>query len=358
MRPTLLLAAALLALSSPHHVLAQPLRLALLGQALIEADPRGPGRSPSRTIRPLLDAADGVFTNLEASVKDTGCVCTPTRTDVFQHAATPDVLDYLKTLHVSVLSLANNHAWDFGAEGVLSTLHAATARGFTVAGTGPTIGAATAPAYRTIKGHRVALVAVATVRLAPDAAATDTRAGVNLMPMEQPADWDRNIAALGDARKHAEIVIAYHHCQTLCTDAWQQRWAHAAIDAGATLYIAHGEPTLRGIEVYHGRPILYGLGNYIFQTKTEGGHYPPDVWESVVADVVIGSAGAASFTFTPIVLDGEAGAVAGTPRGIPEVATSARGATILSRLATLSAATGTTIEVRGGKGYLVIPPSK
>jgi poly-gamma-glutamate capsule biosynthesis protein CapA/YwtB (metallophosphatase superfamily) len=47
------------------------------------------------------------------------------------------------------------------------------------------------------------------------------------------------------------------------TPQWQVEWAHQLIDAGATIYAGHGDPALHAVEIYKGRPILYGLGNYI-----------------------------------------------------------------------------------------------
>ncbi len=45
------------------------------------------------------------------------------------------------------------------------------------------------------------------------------------------------------------------------------QFAHEAIDAGADLVVGHGSHTVLGIEIYRGRPIFYGLGNFFFQMK-------------------------------------------------------------------------------------------
>ncbi len=92
-------------------------RLGIVGQALIEHDARAYLETPLSSIVPILDAVDAVFTNLEVAIAGPSCACEPTRTDVFFHGAEADVLDYLRDLGVSLLSLANNHAWDYGTEG-------------------------------------------------------------------------------------------------------------------------------------------------------------------------------------------------------------------------------------------------
>ena len=255
----------------------------LLGQSLIEHDPRGLLDAPMASILPMLTRADVVFTNFEGAVKGPGCVCTPTRGDVFQHGSGPEVFDFLRSANVSLLSLANNHAWDYNTDGVVTTRDAARYRGLKTAGTGHNIKEAMAPATAVVKGVRIAMLAMATVRISDSAMATATSPGVNLLRLDNKDDWARNIAAIREARKHADVVIVYQHFQTVGTLPQQKLWAHAAVDAGATIYVAHGEPMLFEVESYHGRPILYGLGNFIFQTKTEVGHYPAEVWQSVIA---------------------------------------------------------------------------
>ena len=160
--------------------------LAVVGQALIEHDPRQYLEAPLATVAPLLATADAVFTNLEVAVAGPGCDCRPTRDDVFFHGAGPEVLDYLGELGVSLLSLANNHSWDYGDAGIVSTLEEAAKRGFTHAGTGRTLTEALAPAYRNVAGLQVGMVAMATVNQPPEAAATESAPGVNMLDPDDP----------------------------------------------------------------------------------------------------------------------------------------------------------------------------
>jgi poly-gamma-glutamate synthesis protein (capsule biosynthesis protein) len=337
---------------------AQPtVRLVLLGQSLIEHDPRSFIESPMGTVLPMLTRADVVFTNFEGAVTAPGCVCTPWRTGVFQHGAGPEVLDFLRSANVSLLSLANNHAWDYHSDGVVTTRDAARYRGFKTAGTGRNIREAMAPAVITVNGIRIAMLAMATVRVPDSALATESVPGVNLLRLDNPGDWNRNIAAIKEARRHADVVIVYQHFQTVGTFPQQKLWAHAAIDAGATLYVAHGEPMLFAAESYHGRPILYGLGNFIFQTRTEVGHYPAEVWQSVVAEMTVGPRGKiSSIRMTPIVLD-EGVADAKNfleTRGFPRIAPPVTRDAILKRLAEMSADNGTVLTLDSATATLVL----
>ncbi len=331
------------------------IRLAIVGQALIEHDPREYFETPMSTVVPVLGQADAVFTNLEVAVSGAGCDCVPTRDDVYFHGAQPGVLDFLAEIGVSLVALSNNHSWDYGAEGVLSTIDEADKRGMVHAGTGIDVAAATAPAYLDVDGFRLGLVSMATVN-SPDAArATERRAGVNMLDPGNPVDWDRNIAAVQAAAADADVVLAYQHFQVDAEAGWQERWARATIDAGATVYVSHGEPTLAGVEVYRGGLILYGLGNFIFHTRTQLGRYPPDVWESVIAELILDGEGVDRVEFTPVALDpGRDGHRFLETRGYPEVAVGEVGQSILGRLAELSRPYGTTIALTEGHGTLEI----
>jgi len=326
--------------------------LAVVGQALIEHDPRQYLGAPLVTVAPILASADAVFTNLEVAIAAPGCDCTATRDDVFFHGAGPEVLDYLDELGVSLLALANNHSWDYGDEGIVSTVEEVARRGITHAGTGRTLSEAGAPAYRDVGGVRVGMVALATVNAPPGAMATQTKPGVNLLHPNDAEAWDRNLGAIREAAGNSDVLISYQHYQTDAGAGWQERWARAAVDAGADLYISHGEPRLAGVEAYGGGLILYGLGNFIFHTRTDLGNYPRGVWESVVVTLSLGADGVRAAAFVPVVLnEGTPGELFFETRGYPEVADGDAGSAILERLAELSAEYGTRLEIEDGRAH-------
>jgi poly-gamma-glutamate capsule biosynthesis protein CapA/YwtB (metallophosphatase superfamily) len=327
-------------------------RMAVVGQSLIKHDPRQYLDDPLQTVAPILGAADAVFSNLEVAIAGPGCECTPTRDGIFFHGTGPHVVDYLSDLGVTLLSLANNHAWDYGDEGIVSAIAEAERLGLTYAGTGANLSEATAPGYRNVAGLRIGMVAAATIDNPPGARATETTAGTNMLEPDDPADWDRNLAAIREAASNADFVIAYQHFQADAPPGWHERWARATIDAGADLYVSHGEPQLGGVEWYRGGLILYGLGNFIFHSRTIDYH-PPEVWESAIVEVSIGADGVRDATFTPIALNeqGTEGDLFFETRGVPEVARGELGASILERLVDLSRPFGTAIEVRDGKAH-------
>ncbi len=110
---------------------------------------------------------------------------------------------------------------------------------------------------------------------------------------------------------------------------------------------------LAGVEVYRDRLILYGLANFIFQSRTEPGYYPAETWQSVVAEVSMDAGGLDGVVFTPIVLDsGEPGPLFFERRGFPEVAGGELGQLILQHLVERSEPYGTALELEQGRATL------
>ena len=87
-------------------------------------------------------------------------------------------------------------------------------------------------------------------------------------------DLERNLQSVKNARQMAEWVIySVHNHEYAGQDADEPsehivELAHAVIDAGADVFVGHGPHTPRGIEIYKGKPILYGVGDLIFEPET------------------------------------------------------------------------------------------
>ena len=357
-RRDLLAAAAVTSLGRRARA-APPLRVAVCGQALIQHDLRTSRWPDFDRIAGLFAAADVAFTDLETAISGPGAG-PPTRQGVFTHAAGPEVLDCLKALRVTMLAHANNHAFDLNTGGILAAIAAMDARGLVHAGTGRTLAAAAAPAYQRTPSGTVALVAMASGQIRDGGAATETRPGVNearRIPGSGPAtgldeaDIGRVLAAVGEAARQADLVIMYHHNHVPAPDPdrppdWQQRLAHRCIDAGAGMFVSHGEPLMLGVELYRGRPIFYDLGSLIFQTATEAGHYGPATWQSVIAECRFDGARFLGATLTPVQMNaaGVGGAADLATRGRPSIATGEDAAAILALLARLSEPFGTRLR--------------
>jgi poly-gamma-glutamate capsule biosynthesis protein CapA/YwtB (metallophosphatase superfamily) len=355
------------------------LRLSLLGQALIRHGLERESPESAAAMRHMLQAADVVFTNLESTIEARpGMDRTHER---LIHNARPEVVASLAAMHVNLLALSNNHSWDLGADGILATIEESRRHGLTHAGTGRNLQEASAPVYLDTPNGRVALVALASGSLRSGSVATTDRPGVNALRMVpeagtdretgelNPADVSRILDAVRSAAQHADHVIVYQHNHYYPRGearhrpgVWFREWARRVIDAGATVFVAHGNPVMNGVEIYRGRPILYGLGNFIFQVRRPVYYtMEPFAWESVVAEVTFAGSCLHSVRFRPITLRESRTwppVEPGTfyPAGAPRPAHGDEALSILERLTQRSAALGTGLTVSDEVAEVQLPP--
>ncbi|MDP3749838.1 MAG: CapA family protein [Phenylobacterium sp.] len=342
-----------------------PLRVALLGQALIEHE-LSPAAWPGRAaIAARLAQAHACFTNLETVIKGPRAGA-PSREALTLHAAGPAILDTLKAVNINLVATANNHAFDLGSGGILDTLDALRAAGLPSAGSGVDLGAASAPALIETPAGKVALVACATGKVREGGAAGAARAGVNEIRQDAarellPEDVARVLDSIRAARARADVVIAYQHnhdweLDNADTPAWQRVFARTCAQAGASVFVGHGSPLLQGMEVHAGVPLLYGLGNFIFQTEKPPGAYPPEAWEGLVVDCVFEAGHCRSARLVPLALNeiGLGGQDDMATRGGPTFATPVQGVKILERVAARAKPFGGRIGIAAhGEGELL-----
>lgn len=142
-------------------------------------------------------------------------------------------------------------------------------------------------------------------------------------------------------------------------------FAKATIDAGADAFQGTGVHALRGIEIYKGRPIFYGLGEFFRQMDTVGlsglrplsrgeANSPPLKYESIVAVSRFHGGQLAEIRLHPVEITDN---VRIAHRGIPQLASAGTGQRILTRLQKLSSPFGTTITIEGGVGVIRVPPA-
>jgi poly-gamma-glutamate capsule biosynthesis protein CapA/YwtB (metallophosphatase superfamily) len=350
-------AAALTLPAAPVQAGPRRFRVRALGQALLQHDMLAQHYDGFDALAARLGGADVVFGQLETVLEGAGTEA-PTRDLETLHVAPPTVLRTLRALSVNLLATAGNHAFDLGTGGVVSTLRALDADGFVHAGTGLDLAAASAPAFLQTRPGRVALVAMATGKIRAGGAATPDRPGVNELRQQDgaidPGDAARCLASIARAAREADLVIAYHHNHdwhapdAAVTPPWLEDWARRCVEHGAHLFVGHGFPGLQGIELHRGRPLLYDLASLFFQTRTPPGRYPPEAWESAVADLSFVDGRVQQIELVPLLLNergDEADPLA--TRGRPRIARGADAARILDRIARLSARYGTRLVREG-----------
>ena len=277
---------------SPTPVPADVISIAAVGDIMLASpfpdDTRMPpndGKGMLSAAEPILSAADIAFGNMEGPIVDTGmsekCKPKTPKPPAGQAAPTPTpdpsatpkkpepircyafrmptrYAKYLKEAGFDVMSIANNHAGDFGVAGRTSTRRSLEAQGIKHTG-GDRLKLAIA--YLDVKGKRIAFVGFAHNNINPNV--NDLAAARRLV---QEADKQADIvvvsfhggaegSAYQNVPKQTEVFLGEKRGNL-------PLFARTVIDAGADLVLGHGPHVLRGMEVYKDRLIAYSLGNF------------------------------------------------------------------------------------------------
>jgi poly-gamma-glutamate synthesis protein (capsule biosynthesis protein) len=130
---------------------------------------------------------------------------------------------------------------------------------------------------------------------------------------------------------------------------------HDAVDAGADIVVTHGPHVLRGIEIYNGKPIFYGLGSLFFEL---GRDWPREWFDSAVAVSEFRGGRVAEVRLYPIVLGAPVEARARLEQGVPHLATGADARRVLEALQRASQRYGTRIQIEGAVGIIRPTPAR
>lgn len=211
--------------------------------------------------------ADIMMVNNEFPYSDRG---TPTPDKAYTFRAKPATASILNTMGVDIVGIANNHAYDFGQEAFLDTLETISNAGVVYAGGGSDLEEASHPVYYiTDNGMKIAIICATQIeRLSnPDTkGATDTSPGV-FRCLDDTLLLDK----VRQARERNAFVVVFIHWGTESTaeiDYLQRDQAKEIAEAGANLIIGAHPHVLQKIDYVSGVPVVYSLGNFIFNSKT------------------------------------------------------------------------------------------
>jgi len=193
--------------------------------------------------------------------------------------ADPNVIHGLKGLGLDAVGLANNHILDYGEAGLRDTIDICQQHGLGVFGAGKDISAAKKPLVVTINKCKVAFVGFAEREYS---IAGQSSAGA------APLDIYASLAEIAKIRRDVDaLIVLYHggieHYQYPSPSL--QRLCRALVDAGADFVSCQHSHCIGASEVYGGRPILYGQGNFLFNFGEGRDHR----WQSgLIAEITIG----------------------------------------------------------------------
>lgn len=200
--------------------------------------------------------ADLTFGNLENPISAKG----EDRGGLYSFRADPRVMEGLVFAGFDVLSVANNHIWDYGKDAYEDTLTLLDENGILHVGSGKNFSEAHTSIVKEVKGVRIAFLGY-----------------TNLLPSflgkitSQPSVASYSVRQvqkdIGEAKKIADMVVVSFHFgeeYSLRHNKDQETYAHLAIDEGASLVIGHHPHVVQEVEKYKDGYIFYSLGNFIF----------------------------------------------------------------------------------------------
>jgi len=213
----------------------------------------------TRAFRQLrhLETADVAMVNLESPVTRRGTK----REKPFTFRMDPRFLESFTSAGIDLVTIANNHIYDFDSIGLLDTIHNLDSAGIGHVGAGMTKQDARKPALIDVRGTRIAFLAYYNGSEAPNA--TDSTAGV----AERSLPVIREDMMFARTELGADVVVVNLHWgieKAVLPDPEQVLFARAVIDAGVDVVVGHHPHVLQPIEVYNEGVIAYSLGNLVF----------------------------------------------------------------------------------------------
>ena len=223
-------------------------------------------RQIDRAIGPELRNSEVNFLNLDCTFDRSG---TPPNSDEYLVSGEPESLDLLSMLGIHLVSQANNHSLDYGAESLLVTQEHLHSRGVLFVGAGPRLGIARDPIVIERDGLLVGFLAYSSCH--PWVGSTPAADDVAGVAPADPLLMEEDVRRL---RKRADCVVVSLH--------WGKEnvhypppenvdLGHRIIDWGGHIVLGHHPHVVQGIESYDGGIICYSLGNFLYPDYPEQG---------------------------------------------------------------------------------------
>ena len=210
-----------------------------------------------QAVQNQLQGADILFGNYEATLTNHPISEKAVNGfSVFAFRAPPEYARALKKAGFDILSVANNHTYDFGEQGFADTVRSIETAGMRAVGKRGQI------VYLEVKGIKVAFIGFS-----------------NYADHNSVLDLKGTRAIVQKAKRNAQIVVVSFHAGAEGTGAMRTRnateyffgenrgnvvlFSRTAINSGADLVLGHGPHVVRALELYKGRLIAYSLGNFM-----------------------------------------------------------------------------------------------
>lgn len=239
--------------------------------------------------RKQIHEADFFLVNQEFPFSDRG---TAAKDKQYTFRLPTDKVSLFQEMGIDGVTLANNHALDFGQEALLDSCEVLDGAGILHTGAGPDLETARQPVCVEIKGKGIAVIGA--TRVIPVA---DWAAGKDHPGMLAAYDITALLEEIARQRMDNDFVVVCIHWgieRDERPQEYQRAMGRQMIDAGADLVVGSHPHVLQGIEYYEGKPIVYSLGNFVFGSSIPRTALLQVVWEeqAPVLRLIPGTSGA------------------------------------------------------------------
>jgi gamma-polyglutamate biosynthesis protein CapA len=213
---------------------------------------------PFLKIKDQLEKADIVFGNLESMISDKGRKIG----SIYSFRADPEAMKGLSFAGFDIVSLANNHAFDYDREAFEDTMERLKEAEIAYTGAGFNQQEAHSVTILTLKDNQTKIGFLGyTEFLYNYAFAQENRSGVSFLSEE---NLERDIKKAKDQVDFLVVTFHYGDEYQKNPNEKQKDLSRKAIDSGADIIIGHHPHVTQSIELYQGKFIVYSLGNLIF----------------------------------------------------------------------------------------------
>lgn len=212
-------------------------------------------------------AADIFMVNNEFPYTDRG---TPTPGKTFTFRAKTKYAPLLHDMGADVVALANNHAYDYGEVSLTDTVDTLKSIGMPYAGAGYNLEEAMRPVYFIINDMKIGIISATQIERLDN---PDTKGATENSPgVFRCWNPDKLLQWIPEVKKNCDFLIVYMHwgTESVAEIDWAQKeQAPLIAEAGADLIIGDHPHCLQKIEYIGDVPVVYSLGNFLFNSKTQ-----------------------------------------------------------------------------------------
>lgn len=255
----------------------------------MDAQPNGIYDCFSKALLTEMQSADICMINNEFTYSTRG---EPLEGKAYTFRADPKRVNLLGVLGADIVSVANNHTYDYGEVALVDTLDVLDDAGMPYVGAGRDLKEAEKIVCFVANGRKIAITAATQIERSLNYTKEATENSAGVLKTLNP---DKYIEVIREARKNSDVVIAFVHWGTEHDSMYgmdQVELADAFAEAGADVIIGGHTHCLQGVSYRQGVPVIYSLGNFWFSG---------DTLDTGLSQVVIEKDGSIRFRFLPCI---------------------------------------------------------